>query len=269
MRISPDQTRIVGEAFVEGQGAIWLYDLDRDLSTLVVPPGLRNLDPSWHPSGDFVTYSDGVETGGDSLLMIPVRGDGDSQLLWFNPDHQFSPHAWSPDGRFLAAYEINPETGRDIWLLSPGEEPEVFLATEANERSPIFSPDGRWLAYASDKSGLSEVWVTSFPDKAVDEQVSVGGGRAPTWRGDGREIFFRKGNRIYAVSIQLEPTLEIGRPRELFRGPFNGEPEVSGSLDYDVMPDGSRFLLSRIELPDQIDVLVNWIELLENSGEGR
>jgi Tol biopolymer transport system component len=245
--------------------AIWLYDLDRNQSTFVVPAGFRNLDPSWHPTGDFVTYSDGVETGGDSLLMIPVRGDGDPQLLWFNPDHQITPHSWSPDGRYLAAYEINPETGRDIWLLSPGEEPQVFLATDANERSPIFSPDGNWLAYASDRSGRSEVWITSFPDQTVEGQASIGGGRAPTWSGDGSELYYRNGNRIYAVSVQLEPTLDIGRPRELFRGAFQGEPELSGSLDYDVMPEGDRFLLSQIELPEQIDVLVNWLELLRDS----
>jgi dipeptidyl aminopeptidase/acylaminoacyl peptidase len=168
-----------------------------------------------------------------------------------------SPHSWSPDGRYLAYYVQTPAGGRDIHILERGEGPRDFIVTEFNERSPIFSPDGKWIAYASDRSGQSEVWVTSFPGREVTRQVSAGGGRSPLWSRDGSEIFYRWGYAVFAVDVRTRPTLDVGVPDVLFRGPYVAEPGGSGSRDYDVAPDG-RFLMFQQDLPNRIHVILNW-----------
>ena len=101
------------------------------------------------------------------------------------------------------------------------------------------------------------MWLTSFPGREVAKQVSAGGGRSPLWSRDGSEIFYRRGDAVFAVDVRTRPTLAVGVPDFLFRGPYIAETSGSGSRDYDVAPDG-RFLMFQQDLPNRIHVILNW-----------
>ncbi len=184
-----------------------------------------------------------------------------------------NPGSWSPDGQFLAFYQ-QPSTGssptaRDIWILPlEGErKPQPILQTQFNELAPVFSPDGRWLAYVSDESGRNEIYVRPFPN--VDDgkwQISTDGGLELRWAANGREIFYRNesGDQMMVVDITTEPTFRAGTPRLLFEGSYQGG--AIGSAFYDVTPDGQRFVMvqaQQLGTGAHINVVINWFEELK------
>ena len=125
-------------------------------------------------------------------------------------------------------------------------EPKPWIAGNFNAAGARFSPDGRWVAYVSDQSGRDEVYVASYPERERRVQVSIDGGSEPVWRPDGREIFFRNGDQMLAAQVDFDAGAEPARPVLLFSR-FNPRSQ-SGSLydsiaDYDVFPDGRRFVM--------------------------
>jgi hypothetical protein len=155
-----------------------------------------------------------------------------------------------------------PETSGDLFLVPIGGDrpPVPFLATPVNERLPAFSPDGRWIAYTSDETGQFEVFVTPYPGPGRRWQVSQGGGVAPAWRSDGREIVYNNTERLMAVDVAAGSPFRAGPPRELAKlPPFT---------DYFAMArDGSRFLLVVADGEDrtarELKVVLNWTEELK------
>jgi serine/threonine-protein kinase len=154
------------------------------------------------------------------------------------------PYSWSPDGRVLAYYERNG-SNRDLWVLelAPRPTPRPVLVTPFNERSPFFSPDGKWLAYTSDETGRDEIYIRSFTPGGGRYVVSTDGGTEPIWSANGREMFYRNGDAVMSAAVQMAPTVSIGVPRMMFNGPYARESDGSGSLGYDVTSDGQRFLM--------------------------
>jgi Tol biopolymer transport system component len=223
-----------------------------------------NTDPLWTPSGSHLVFTHQLEPGEWDLVWMPADGSGPIEPLVVGEGSQAA-HAVSPDGRLVAFYYLVPGTLRDIWILPLGGEPFAFLATPFNERSPMFSPDSRWLVFVSDESGRDEVYVQAYPGPGGKQQVSTDGGTAPIWSRDGREMFFREGDRVMVADVQLGADLVVSTPRMLFRGPYEIEPGPSGSLGYDVTPDGQRFLMIRSEPPRQINVVLNWFEELQGN----
>ena len=166
--------------------------------------------------------------------------------------------------------ELRPETGRDV-ILVPIEDPpksQPLLETAANETSPELSPDGHWLAYASDESGQMEVYVRSFPEvEGGRSKISTAGGRSPVWSQDERELFYRSGDAVLATAIATEPTFRPGAPRALFRGRYLMGLEFRA---YDIAPDGERFLMVKpvgdeegLSNPNQIVIVRNWFSELQ------
>jgi dipeptidyl aminopeptidase/acylaminoacyl peptidase len=174
--------------------------------------------------------------------------------------------SWSPDGQLLAFIEVNPSTQRDIWVLRMGDrKPQPFLRTRLDERSPRFSPDGRWLVYVSNESGRYEIYVQPYPGPGGKWQISTEGGTEPAWNPNGRELFYRSGNKMMAVDIATQPGFAAGTPRMLFEGQYQPSPVVVAN--YDVSPDGQRFLMLKPSeqaqaAPTQINVVLNWFEEL-------
>lgn len=175
--------------------------------------------------------------------------------------------SWSPNGKVLAFVEVAPTTGYDIWITTVGDRKvQPFLRTPFNESVPMFSPDGRWIAYISNKSGRWEVYVQPYPSTGGKWQISTEGGTEPVWNRNGRELFFRNGDKIMAVEITEHPNLAAGKPRVLFEGHYVLPPGTTPN--YDVSPDGQHFLMIKAneaaeEAPAQINVVLNWFEELK------
>jgi serine/threonine-protein kinase len=185
------------------------------------------------------------------------------------------PMSWSPDGQLLAFFEVDPTNGYDISVLrlgdlSPGSgkvrKAQPFLRTPFNESVPRFSPDGRWLSYVSDETGRFEIYVQPYPGPGAKRQISTEGGTEPAWNPNGRELFYRSGDKMMAVEIASQPSFNSGNPRVLFEGQY--VPTPGTFPNYDVSPDGQRFLMlkpseSAEAAPTQINVVLNWFEELK------
>jgi eukaryotic-like serine/threonine-protein kinase len=156
----------------------------------------------------------------------------------------------------------DPHQKLDLWLLPMfgDRRPVPFLQTPFNEKQGQVSPDGRWMAYASDESGAWEVYVESFPIPGGKRTISVAGGTEPQWRRDGRELFYLAPDRmLMSVDVNPRETWQAGRPHALFRTsiPQTAEPRNR----YAVTADGQRFVIDSISDMDRqepITVLVNW-----------
>jgi len=136
---------------------------------------------------------------------------------------------------------------------------DPWLQTEFLERAPAFSPDGRWVAYSSDESGREEIYVRPFPGPGGRTQLSTDGGSEPAWAPEGGSLYFRSGDRLMAVSVEFGQTFRVlSQPRVVLEGQYYGYP---WHRQYDVHPDGDRFLLLQTEDDDlKMTVVVNWME---------
>jgi serine/threonine-protein kinase len=154
----------------------------------------------------------------------------------------------------------------DIWIL-PLEirnEPKRFFESHFDETQPVFSPNGRWIAYTSNESGRNEVYVRAFPGPGEQMQVSNDGGSEPVWARNGGELFYRNGDEMVAVEVEMETTFKIRDAQVLFRFPFlDIYPYIQG---YDVAANGQRFITVRaVENTEamQINITLNWFEELK------
>jgi roadblock/LC7 domain-containing protein len=152
-----------------------------------------------------------------------------------------APNDWSRDGKYILY-----NTGSELWFVTvPELKSSLFLKTLSVVRNGQFSPDGKWVAYASNETGKWEIFVTSFPEARGKWQVSAGGGEQPRWRGDGKELFYLSSDgRVMAVPVTTGVKFDSGTPVTLFQATPR-QPVVSADLFvYDVSRDGQRFLIN-------------------------
>lgn len=199
-----------------------------------------------------------------NLHWMPTDGSSAAERLTTSENMQ-SPGSWSPDGQVLAFSENDPTTGWDIWVLKlEGErKPQPFLQPPFNEGAPIFSPDGRWLAYQSDETGRQEIYVRPFPGPGGKWQISTEGSTEPMWARNGRELFYRGGDKMMAAAIETKPVFAASKPKLLFEGHYErGILSFSFQPNYDVSPDGQRFLMIKASeqesMATQLNVVLNW-----------
>ncbi len=193
--LSPDEKRFIADRFDPQTSTydLWLYDaLGGNPQRFTLEPA-NDYCPVWSPDGSRIVWASNRDGGVANLYQKAVSFAGDETRL-LKPDYYKIPTDWSWDGRFIIYYQLDPKTNADVWVLpmtgSSQAEPSPLVRTEANEIAGTLSPDGRWLAYASDVSGQYEVYVQSFPDGGDKRQVSNGGGIGPRWRPDGREMYY-------------------------------------------------------------------------------
>jgi Tol biopolymer transport system component len=259
-RISPDGQRIA----VATDGQIWLYDLSRETLTRLTFAGNVNTRPVWTPDGKRIAFFSSKD-GPLNLFWQLADGSGGLEKL-ATSDFINVPLSFSPDGQLLAFHEVNPTTGNDIMVLRLSDRKvQPFLRTPFNESDPRFSPDGRSIAYVSDESGRSEIYVQPYPGPGGKSQVSRDGGTEPVWNRNGRELFYRSGNKMMAVDITTQPNSALGNPRVLFERQY-----VLATVpisNYDVSPDGRRFLMVKGDeqstTATQINIVLNWFEELK------
>ncbi|HUP62231.1 MAG TPA: protein kinase [Thermoanaerobaculia bacterium] len=247
VRLSPDGQQILYGLpdVTTGNHDNWVYDIARHVSRRV----------TFHPRDDF----SGILTGdgkhmifssnrlGSPDLYIKAMDAADETLMFPSPSPDFA-EALSPDGRVLLFRRIDPNTRNDIMTFPVGGgTPAPFVRSSFDDLQPAFSPGGDWVAYVSNESGRHQVYVVRFPVYGSRVQISTEGGTQPTWRGDGKELFYvAPGNRMISVPIDLSSG--IPRPaatRELFR--ISLRPARNMERQYDVSPDGQRFLMNVIE----------------------
>jgi Tol biopolymer transport system component/predicted Ser/Thr protein kinase len=270
-RLSPDGQR-VAMGITEQDAQVWLYDLSRETLTRFTLEGNSNQYPVWEPDGKRIAFQSNKE-GVPNLFWQMADGSGGLERLTTSEDTQTA-NSWSPDGQ-LALIEINPTTGWDIWVLQMGgpsagtgqaRKALPFLRTTFNESAPRFSPNGRWLAYVSDESGRFEIYVQPYPGPGGKWQISTEGGTEPVWNPNGRELFYRSGDKMMAVDIATQSSFAPGKPKVLFAGQYVPTPVTFPN--YDVSPDGQRFLMLKPSdaaeaAPTQINVVLNWFEELK------
>jgi Tol biopolymer transport system component len=265
-RISPDGQR-VAVGITEQERQVWLYDVSRGTLTRLTFQGNNNLVPFWTPDGKRIAFTSNKE-GPRNLFWQLADGSGGLERLTTSENIQL-PGSWSPEGDLLAFSDVNPTTGFDIWMLRLSDrKAQPFLQTQFNESTPQFSPDGRWLAYVSDESGRKEIYVQPYPGPGGKSQISTEGGVEPLWNRNGRELFYRSGNKMMSVEIAIKPSFSAGTPKKLFEGAYQLLSGIS-TPNYDVSPDGQRFLMLKPSEETQagstqINVVLNWFEELKH-----
>lgn len=201
-----------------------------------------------------------------NLFRQRADGGGQEERLTIGNYHQL-PKCWSKDNKLLLYSEgIHPETGMDVYMLPmEGDSVPIPLFNgRFNETHPMLSPDGRWIAYASNESGRDEIFVSSFPDLDINIPISIEGGVEPLWAPDGNVIYFRDytGDNLMKVSFTTDPEINVGVPTILFQGKYYGS--TPWGRNYDLSPDGKHFLMIKVESVEsaasQINVILNWNE---------
>ena len=261
-RLSPDGKRLaVFKA--ENGGDIWIIDLERGNSTrFTFDPGADNV-PVWSPDGASIAFVSNRDGGVFNIYRKNSAGTGQEELLLKTPNHK-TILDWSADGRYILYEEADPKNKTDLWVLPLfGDRKQFkFLGTPFNEDRASFSPDGHWIAYSSDESGIRQVYVQSFPTVTGKWQISTARTAAtmPRWGRDGKELFYDGAGPLMAVD--LKGTVPGGQfkasaPRQIFTGLRALPPH-----NFDLSPDGKRFLVvSNSDLsgaPTPIVVVLNW-----------
>jgi serine/threonine-protein kinase len=263
-QLSPDGRRVA----VEIGPQIWLYDLARDTLTRLTFEGGLNANPTWTPDSKRIAFQSNKEGVPGKVFWQLADGSGGLERLTSGGPGLQVPRSWSPDGQVLAFQENHPTTQRDIWVLPLSDrKAQPFLRTPFTEGAANFSPDGRWLAYISDESGRPETYVQPYPGPGGKWQISTEGGTEPVWSRNGRELFYRSGNKMMAVETTTQSGFSAGKPRMLFEGQYLTSVFPQPGVAYDVSPDGQRFLMVKEtetgRSTAQIIVVLNWLEELK------
>jgi len=258
LQLSPDQRHLAVSVHDEATGTrdVYLFDTARGGRTRVTSEPSDDFSPVWSPHGDRLAFA-GRRQGDRSLNLYAanVSGTGGEKRL-LDLDGVEIPTSWSPDERFLLFQ--TPSPGADIKVLSLADgQVSSLVSTRFTEGSAQFSPDGRWVAYSSDETGRTEVYVMPFQRAGARVAISTDGGGSPRWRYDGKELFYIRGdNMLMAVAVSLNAaSVDVGASSPLFRSRFRSE-----NFPYAVASDG-RFLVNRAvddQTPSGITLVVNW-----------
>jgi len=254
-RLAPGGSRLLVEA-----GDLWIQDLSRATFTRVTSRESTVAGggfPVWVPDGRVVFRS---PTG---LRVLSVGTGRPSEAIAGTTASDY-PGSVSGDGERLVFVRLSPDTSGDIFVASLRGDPDVkpLLKTPSYEGSGRLSPDGRWIAYSSNDSGRMEVFIAPFPQVDRKTQVSTEGGTQPVWNPNGQEIFYRNSTKMMSVTVATTPDLRLSAPHLLFDLPYAFGAGIT-IPDYDVSPDGQRFVMVKDESGSgRLNLVINWSEEL-------
>jgi hypothetical protein len=260
LRLSPDGQRLA-LIIKEPTGLdIWIHDLAYDRLTRLTSEG-KDSSAVWSPDGKRIAFAS-RRSGPSNMFVRAADGSGPTERLLTSDKEQW-PSSWSSDGRTLIFTQDEPMP--DIWMISM-DQPRTsspIVQLPGYQTSSRISPDGRWLAYGSEESGQSEVFVTSLPNAAGKWQVSSGGGTQPVWARSGLELFYVNGDQLMVTAVDAHSGFAASKPALLFQGgPLVG---IEGDATYDVSLDGQRFVMIRTSgerLTNQVNVVLGWTDEL-------
>jgi len=267
-RISPDGKRVAADVYdpVHDTSDIWIYDAASGAGTKLIFGQAHENNATWSPDGGRIAFASDRKAKGVHPDMYVKPLDGSKEEPLAPSDDTRNPEDWSSDGRFVSfsGVPLHGKRSTQVWVLDTAEKKAAPFAAEALAQGDSrFSPDGRWIAYDSQESGQTEVYVRSFPSGTKRLQVSKAGGAVPAWRRDGKELFYMALDfKIMAVPIAEEGGLHIGTPIALF------SIRPGGGNVYDVSADGQRFLVDTLSADPQsppFDLFVNWPSLVKKN----
>jgi Tol biopolymer transport system component len=266
-RLAPDLRRVAvalssGAGLDGNKSDVWVYDVVRNAPSRVTFEG-SSLYSSWSPESTRLAYN--LRRNGQEEIHVKTVGDsGPDKRLEPSAGTNF-PFSWSPDGRLIAGVSVNT-TGNHVWVYGVDDPSasRAFTQTTFKEGGPTFSHDGRWIAYASSKSGRTEIYMRPFPGPGEEWTISTEGGNEPVWARKTGQLFYRLGDAMMAVDITTTPTAVVGKPRKVFERPYNRS--LALWQNYDVSPDGQRFLMVKgsPRMPaTRINIVLNLAEQLK------
>ena len=244
MALAPDGTR-AAITRIDQNPVLWLVDFSRGTSTRFTFDS-NSSSAVWSADGSHLIYSSSKNSGFDDLYQKAANGASDEKLLLKSDENKY-PTSWSRDGRFLLYQALDSNTGKSsLWALPLEDDRKPFplLRTAFNNDYGRYSPDRRWGAYVSDESGRDEIYVREFSPNSTAAAsgsggkwlISTGGGTRARWSGDGKELYYQAPDgKLMAVEVATNPAFRAGLSKALFQAP---------SSDWDVTPDGKRFLFA-------------------------
>jgi Tol biopolymer transport system component len=251
---------------------LWVLEPARGTRTRVTFNGTVRFFPIWTRDGAQLTYADNSGAA-NQIWMTQADGTGRPKALTTADTRRF-PTSWSPDGRVLLMHVggADAQHPRDIWQLDTSRNPSVLsplIEGPFQERGGLFSPDGHWVAYVSNKSGQDEIYIRPYPGPGLETVVSVNGGKEPVWGPNGRELVYRSDRRLMSVSIDTSGAApKIGTPVALFDAPYATDTwGTDGAVaNYDIAPDGQSFFFVSTQRtgsePPRLHLVLNWADHL-------
>ncbi len=274
-RLSPDGSRLAYSAIdpQTGQRDVWVLDIERGArSRLTSGPG-HSTDPVWSPDGRTITYGSSREEGVYRIFSVAADGTGEPLELLRDPERPTAapPRVALRMGAGWSFYETG-SSRNDVGVWRPGSSSVEYGSSRSHlfesEKQSGFSPDGRFVAYVSDKSGRREIYVRTVSGPERQWLISTDGGDEPVWSPAGGEIFYRHGSQMMVVRTDLDANFEASAPKVLFEGRYDTDPFGNDATNYDVTRDGTRFVMIRhtddpASSSLRIDIVINWVEELK------
>jgi eukaryotic-like serine/threonine-protein kinase len=264
----PDERSVIVE-IEETPHNLWHLDLTTGALTRLTHEG-ANHRPVASPDGRFFAFSSDRTTP-RSIFRQATDGSSQAEQLSSGTVDQ-NVTSWSRDGGWLALAQTSPQAKEEILVLPLNGRGTArpFQPSPYNESAATFSPDGRWIAYTSDESGRQEIMIAAFPGPGPRKPVSTTGGESAVFSADGKTIFYRLKDQIWAAALRTDPALVIGRPSVAFRLPAT--PGYAGLPNWLISRKGDRVLavkyLGEDASPRDVHVIVNWFESLRGVATG-
>jgi len=264
VQLSPDGRRVAADQTdQDGRNVdVWVHDPARDSTTRLTFDPALDMTPVWSPDGKQIVISSNRSLN-FRLYLKNADGSGSDEEIADGGGAQFNALSWSRNGKYILIRKAS-----ELWYLTwPERVAKQLIQAKGVVRGAQFSPDGRWMAYASNETGRMEIYVSPFPGGNGKWQVSTGGGQEPRWRQDGKELFYLSPDgKLMAVPVATGASFEAGSPLALFQA-HRRQPISSQDLfSYDVSADGQRFLIAtKVDEANAapLSVFLNWASEME------